>query len=167
MENAIERRSNAHCPNHVDNSERIASTETTIEQHERQITALFTKDDSLVRLLTDVKVCVERGNAQMKAGFASQAVEMGTLKKAFEARVEYSDEKIGYYEKVVEGFNRKFDDLDKFKWFRDGMNVLHDEAPGFIARWVAYGIGIILLFMVFIHWLDIPKLFQQWVGGGK
>lgn len=150
----VERRSDRHCQDHSGNIVKIDTIAA-------QVSDLYEKHEETRDLLSEIKLCMENMNSNMQGGFLRQDKAIRDLTKAFESRVEYSDSVLAKYEDVVKGINKKFQELDDFRWFRDWMNSLRDRMPKYALLVIVLLIGVFAT----LHWSDIGKLLIKKVGG--
>lgn len=134
-----------HCNDHVSNMERIATLEAVQGRHSDEVEVLFSKFDSIEGISRDTNACVKQLN-----------LNMIQLQTAFDKRNDHSDRLFEHYNGIIEVFNKRFEELDKFAWFRNLLNKWRENMPGIIFK----GVIAVIAALVAIHWLDIGRFLR-------
>lgn len=146
------------CDKHIENAERMAAAEIKIETHGEQVEDLYDKHNELVKMMGQMKVCIEAMNGNVTRGFEKQSMVYQQLHDAFQARTDLTNSLLVKYDKIIDGFNQqlatinlKLAELDKFDWFRKRLNKAKEWLPDAVI-WL---IVVTLVFLLAEHWTNL------------
>lgn len=133
-----------HCETH-------SGTVALLSEHSKAIADLYEKHDETRRVLEEIKLCTMSMSLKMEQGFkeCNDSISKLTCEVAY-SRTERT-ETLKHYDGIVETVNKRLDELDKFKWFRDRINNWHDNLPAIIFSIVMSFIGL----MMILHWVNV------------
>ena len=143
-----------HCEAHSGNI-------VTIKVHSEQLEDLYNKHSEIKDLHAKISQDLAVLATTMEKGFKASECSLAKVHAAIEKMWTTRTETLKKYDAIFERYDEKFKELDKFTWFRNGMNSLNAKLP----FWCMYALMGILALVVIINWTAIGRMITKMLEG--